>query len=797
MPVTNLALGQFAEQSSLAFGGVASRAIDGNTDGVYGNDSVTHTDFQFSPWWQVDLGLVQDLETIVIWNRTDGCCVTRLIDFDVLVSDVPFTSDNLNTLRADSNVLSITHPGVGATQSVFEINRSGRYVRIQLAGDGNPLSLAEVQVFGRELIDSDGDGVSDTNDAFPNDPSETADSDGDGIGDNSDIDADNDGLRNSAELAAGATTTQLIDDFETNLGWLTNPFGTDTASSGFWEVGTPSETIDSGVPIQLGFTTSGTSALITAGALGTRAGSFDVDSGLTSAISPVISVPTSVERLRFNYNFAHRNNTQAVNFFRVSVIANGSQETLFEQFAVNGLQRAGEWLPVSVDISSFAGLSIQLLVEAADFSGTILEAGVDDLEFEVGTLLLADADSDGVDNVNDLDSDNDSIPDVIEAGLLDSDNDFMIDDLLGEQGIISNPRDSDGDGIPDFLDLESNNAANDGTAYDINTGPLSSFDSNGDGQLNSLDVGGGNDVDRDGIDDLIDADTLNVGNGGTKRLPIAGIECFEPAFDNASDRGLFVWRDCPGGQWNVRLTNGGGVGSVAASGNITTSAGFSGTSEFSLESDDLFDTTTNVNRIDFGMRAFNTSQDGFGFLPSDFGTCLTVDSDAPLLLGETKVPFTSPLNLDTLQSCGIEIDAPQCGEPTFDVATEPGAYVWQECAAGTSDAAVWRLRIVGGGLNFAPYTGVITTSNAFSSIEGISIETNSDDNIDGTDGDNELNFILFVANTGIDGIDFVIPSGGQSCFDVQALPTGSQVFVGRDRVPMTQRFNLENLGICL
>ena len=35
-------------------------------------------------------------------------------------------------------------------------------------------------------MDSDGDGVGDNADAFPNDPSETMDSDGDGVGDNGD-----------------------------------------------------------------------------------------------------------------------------------------------------------------------------------------------------------------------------------------------------------------------------------------------------------------------------------------------------------------------------------------------------------------------------------------------------------------------------------------------------------------------------------------------------------------------------------------------------------------------------------
>jgi len=45
-----------------------------------------------------------------------------------------------------------------------------------------------------ETTDTDGDGVGDNSDAFPNDPSETADTDGDGVGNNADLDDDGDGV---------------------------------------------------------------------------------------------------------------------------------------------------------------------------------------------------------------------------------------------------------------------------------------------------------------------------------------------------------------------------------------------------------------------------------------------------------------------------------------------------------------------------------------------------------------------------------------------------------------------------
>ena len=53
-----------------------------------------------------------------------------------------------------------------------------------------------------ETVDSDGDGVGDNGDAFPDDGSEWADSDGDGIGDNADVDADGNGY---ADCPVGTT----------------------------------------------------------------------------------------------------------------------------------------------------------------------------------------------------------------------------------------------------------------------------------------------------------------------------------------------------------------------------------------------------------------------------------------------------------------------------------------------------------------------------------------------------------------------------------------------------------------
>lgn len=62
--------------------------------------------------------------------------------------------------------------------------------------------------------DSDGDGVPDSLDAFPTDPSETEDTDEDGIGNNADTDDDNDGMPDEWELENDLNP--LVDDADEN-----------------------------------------------------------------------------------------------------------------------------------------------------------------------------------------------------------------------------------------------------------------------------------------------------------------------------------------------------------------------------------------------------------------------------------------------------------------------------------------------------------------------------------------------------------------------------------------------------
>ena len=75
----------------------------------------------------------------------------------------------------------------------------------------------------------------------------------------------------SSPSTSARLTTVFFDNFETELGWTTNPSGTDTATTGLWERGDPEPT-DSAGPKQLGTTVSGVNDLVTGRLAGASAG---------------------------------------------------------------------------------------------------------------------------------------------------------------------------------------------------------------------------------------------------------------------------------------------------------------------------------------------------------------------------------------------------------------------------------------------------------------------------------------------------------------------------------------------
>jgi opacity protein-like surface antigen len=116
-------------------------------------------------------------------------------------------------------------------------------------------------------------------------------------------------------------------------------------------------------------------------------------------------------------------------------------------------------------------------------------------------FVALDTDGDGVPDFRDLDSDNDSIADVVEAGGADENGDGLLD---VDGTVTSTPADADGDGRPNLRDLDSDG---DG-ATDISRTSFAVLDVNGDGRIDVF----GADVDGDGLADAIDGEPAQRGS---------------------------------------------------------------------------------------------------------------------------------------------------------------------------------------------------------------------------------------------------------------------------------------------
>ncbi len=179
-------------------------------------------------------------------------------------------------------------------------------------------------------------------------------------------------------VSSPPVTTVFFDDFETSQGWTTNPSGTDTATTGQWARADPAQTDSSG-PKQLGTTVSGVNDLVTGPLAGASAGEHDIDGGTTSIRSPAITLPsTGTLTLSFSYYLAHGTNSSTADFLRVSIVGATTQQVFQELGGTEDDDAV--WAATSATISSFAGQTVRILIEAADAStASLVEAAVDDV----------------------------------------------------------------------------------------------------------------------------------------------------------------------------------------------------------------------------------------------------------------------------------------------------------------------------------------------------------------------------------------------------------------------------------
>ncbi len=178
---------------------------------------------------------------------------------------------------------------------------------------------------------------------------------------------------------AGGTDV-LYDSAAAAGNWITNPDGDDTATTGQWDVSNPEETSWQGHVTQLGYTPSGAPGVITTGAAGSETGQYDVDSGRTSAISPIISLPDDGDiQMEFAYYFAHLENSSNDDYLRISIVGENGTTTVVQRTG-NPTNKSAQWNTKTVDLSDFAGQDIQIHLAAADEAApSLVEAALADI----------------------------------------------------------------------------------------------------------------------------------------------------------------------------------------------------------------------------------------------------------------------------------------------------------------------------------------------------------------------------------------------------------------------------------
>ncbi|HEY9116429.1 MAG TPA: hypothetical protein VIN11_01315, partial [Roseivirga sp.] len=303
------------------------------------------------------------------------------------------------------------------------------------------------------------------------------DTDLDGIPDQLDIDSDGDGIVDIIEAQATTGTPIVPTGVDTDGDGLDNAFDLDNGGTALPLVDTDSD----GDPDYLDFNSDGDGFT-------DRLEGWDVDGdqiidtnpsgsdsdgdGLDNAYD-IVSGPNSTTNVY--------NNQDALDFPNVTTIGNTSER---------------DWREVNVLDSDLDGRPN--VDDLDDDNDGIL----DTVEGE-----NTDTDGDGIMNSLDLDSDDDGIPDIIEAGGIDIDFDGRVDDNAdgdidgwantfdSDNGgtALPNP-DTDTDGIKDMFDLDSDN---DGIHDILEAGGV---DANLNGRVDTS-----SDLDQDGWKDIFDS----------------------------------------------------------------------------------------------------------------------------------------------------------------------------------------------------------------------------------------------------------------------------------------------------
>lgn len=176
---------------------------------------------------------------------------------------------------------------------------------------------------------------------------------------------------------------EFEDTMETQTAWV-GGLPTDTATTGQWERAVPQGTTYNGNVVQLGFDHTpppGVACWVTGAAAGSGAGSFDLDGGFTTLLSPVFDL-TGGSNIQISY-WRYYTNVHGANpgidYWKVDISNDGGQTWSSVE---NTNASNTDWVQVSFPLSNYFAtpglVRMRFIADDAPPNGSLVEAMVDD-----------------------------------------------------------------------------------------------------------------------------------------------------------------------------------------------------------------------------------------------------------------------------------------------------------------------------------------------------------------------------------------------------------------------------------
>ena len=146
---SNMALDGIAKSSSnLVFPNIdfsAQNATDGITSSNWRDGSLMITKYEDNPWWELDLGSMNYVEHLMLYNWKNH--PEFLEDIYIFYSEHPFESGEMKDMMNDEDVKSVFVSKMALWPHQVDVEQNIRFIRVQMDHPGY-LSMAEFEAIG-------------------------------------------------------------------------------------------------------------------------------------------------------------------------------------------------------------------------------------------------------------------------------------------------------------------------------------------------------------------------------------------------------------------------------------------------------------------------------------------------------------------------------------------------------------------------------------------------------------------------------------------------------------------------